>query len=141
MSKVKVFFRSLAGGVEFRKIYLGEKFSDGKKIIVNYTENDENGITDTEIVLIDCDFVTVKRVGDFSNYLEFKEGYSYEGEYLTPYGKIPVTAFTRKLKVNYGETIEINAEYKSSLMGEETENSFTVKIRDYNDQKEATVWE
>lgn len=133
MSKVKVFFRSVAGGVEFRKIYTGSKITEGKKITINYTEKDENGITDTEIVLVDDDFVTVKRVGEFSNYLEFKEGYSYEGEYLTPYGKIPVKAFTKTLKVNNGDQLEIVSEYKSSLMGEETENFFSVKIRNCND--------
>ena len=130
MVKVKVFFRSEAGGVEFRKIYSGEMKNIDGKIFVKYQEIDENGKTDTEICIVGIDFVTVKREGQFSNYLEFKENYVYKGEYLTPYGKIPVEAFTTKLKVEIENGLpKILATYKSSLMGEKTENNFSLAVK------------
>lgn len=130
MEKFKVFFRSEAGGVEFRKIYTAEMTVTGDKYRINYRETDENGVTETEIFVIGNDFVTVKRTGQFSNYLEFKENYPYKGEYLTPYGKIEVTAFTYKLTVETENGLpKVSAKYKSSLMGEQTENNFSFAVK------------
>ena len=129
MLSVKVFFQSTAGGVEYKKIYDGKMDVAEGKITVYYDEVDDNGITKTEVCVIDDDFVTVKRIGQFSNYLEFKNGYSYTGEYLTPYGKIPVEAFTKSLVVkNEKGVLQVLAKYKSSLMGEESENEFTMRV-------------
>ncbi len=129
MLSVKVFFRSTAGGVEYKKIYDGKmQVSEGKTVIC-YDEIDDNGLTKTEVCIVDGDFVTVKRTGQFSNYLEFKNGHSYSGEYLTPYGKIPVEAYTRKLTVlEKNGVLLVDAQYKSSLMGEESENEFSIKV-------------
>ena len=129
MLSVKVFFSSTADGVEYKKIYNGEMQVSERKTEVFYDEIDDNGLTKTEICIIDGDFVTIKRTGQFSNYLEFKNGHSYVGEYLTPYGKIPVRAFTKELTVvDKNGVLIIEAKYKSSLMGEESENQFSIKI-------------
>lgn len=130
MIDVKVFFRSTAGGVDYRKIYNAKLESKGETTKIFYEEMDENGLTRTQICVVGSDFVTVKREGQFSNYLEFRNGYAYSGEYLTPYGKVPVEAFTKNLTVEYvGDIPQITAKYKSSLMGEVTENEFCIKIR------------
>ena len=127
---MKVFFRSTAGGVEYRKIYTGKLKTEGEITTLFYDEIDDNGITKTEICIVGSDFVTVKRTGQFSNYLEFKNAHVYVGEYLTPYGKIPVEAYTRSLTVCNSEgTLEVLAKYKSSLMGEVSENEFSIKVR------------
>lgn len=130
MLSVKVFFRSVAGGVEYKKLYKASmKVEEGSKTLY-YDEVDDNGLTKTEVCIVGNDFVTVRRTGQFSNFLEFKNGHSYVGEYLTPYGKIPVEAFTRNLTVEENDGILIiNAKYKSSLMGEESENEFNIKVR------------
>ena len=130
MYKVKVFFQSLAGGVEFKKIYHGSLEKGSNVIKINYSEIDENGETKTEITVVGNDFVTVSRKGQFSNFLEIKKDYGYRGEYLTPYGKIPVEIFTRELSVEYnGVYPKIKAKYKSSLMGEVTENQFSLAVK------------
>lgn len=127
---MKVFFRSTAGGVEYRKIYSGKLKAEGETVSIFYDEVDDNGVTKTEVCVVGSDFVTVKRTGQFSNYLEFKEAYAYSGEYVTPYGKISVEAYTRVLNVAFKDGLpEVLAKYKSSLMGEESENEFTIKVR------------
>ncbi len=131
MLNVRVFFRSTAGGVEYRKIYIGKMKTEGEKTAIFYEESDDNGITETEINIVASDFVTVERKGQFSNYLEFKENYLYSGQYLTPYGKISVEAFTRSLKVEWEDEMpKISIKYKSSLMGEASENEFSIKVRE-----------
>lgn len=130
MNNVKVLFRSSAGGVEFRKIYDGKMQKRRETVTITYDETDENGVTQTEINIVGRDLVTVKRDGQFSNYLEFHEGYNFVGEYLTPYGKIPVEAFTKSLKVEFCDGFAtVNAKYKSSLMGEITENEFYFTVK------------
>lgn len=130
MYKVKVFFQSLAGGVDFKKIYHGNLEESNGVIKINYSDFDENGETKTEITVVGNDFVTVSREGQFSNFLEMKKDYGYKGEYLTPYGKIPVEIFTRELTVELdGVYPKIKAEYKSSLMGEVTENQFSLAVK------------
>ena len=130
MYKVKVFFQSLAGGVDFKKIYHGNLEESNGVIKINYSDFDENGETKTEITVVGNDFVTVSRKGQFSNFLEIKKDYGYKGEYLTPYGKIPVEIFTRELTVERdGVYPKIKAEYKSSLMGEVTENQFSLAVK------------
>ncbi|MBE5742723.1 MAG: DUF1934 domain-containing protein [Clostridiales bacterium] len=130
MEKVKIFFRSDAGGVEFRKIYSGDMKKAQNEVSLFYEDTDDNGVTKTEICIVGKDFVTVKRAGQFSNYLEFKEKYAFSGEYLTPYGKIPVEAFTKKLEIDDdGENLKVVAKYNSSLMGEKTENEFSIAVK------------
>ena len=130
MMEVKAFFRSSAGGVEFRRIYNATMQKNGDKIIVNYSETDDNGVTQTEICINGSDFVAVNRKGVFSNYLEFCKGYLYTGEYLTPYGKIPVEAFTKTLEITFdGDYPTVIAKYSSSLMGEQTENEFFLAVK------------
>ena len=127
---MKVFFRSTAGGVEYKKIYSGKLKTQGQATSVFYEEIDDNGVTKTEVCIVGDDFVTVRRTGQFSNYLEFKNAYAYSGEYVTPYGKIPVEAYTRALTVSFNDGMpEVFAKYKSSLMGEESENEFLIKVR------------
>ena len=58
MSKVKVFFRSLAGGVEFRKIYLGEK----SKVLVACGNN-----TVIELLSVQPSGKKVMSARDFAN--------------------------------------------------------------------------
>jgi uncharacterized beta-barrel protein YwiB (DUF1934 family) len=137
MIKIKVLFRSSAGGVEFRKIYDGTMQKHRETVKINYEEVDENGVTQTEINIVGKSLLTVKRVGQFSNYLEFHEGYNFEGEYLTPYGKIPVEAFTKSLCVEYADGfITVSAKYKSSLMCEVTENEFCFTVKPSEKQAE-----
>ena len=130
MIEIRAFFRSTAGGVEFRKIYNGTLQKTGKETVVNYCEEDDNGVTQTEIRIVGDDFVTINRTGVFSNYLEFCKNYSFVGEYLTPYGKIPVEAYTKSLTVEFeDECPTVSAKYSSSLMGEKTENEFFLVVK------------
>lgn len=130
MLKAKLYFHSSAGGVDFHKSYDACVQENGDKITINYDEFDENGLTKCEIAVISNDLVVVKRQGEFSNYLEFKEKHFFKGEYQTPYGKIPVEAYTKTLSVNRENNIlKVNAEYKSSLAGEITENKFGFIIK------------
>ncbi|MBQ7374112.1 MAG: DUF1934 domain-containing protein [Clostridia bacterium] len=130
MLKAKLFFHSSAGGVEFRKSYEATVNEKADKITIIYVEIDENGVTECEIAVVSNDFVAVRRTGEFSNYLEFKENYLYKGEYQTPYGEIPVEAFTKKLCVSREKgVLKVDAEYKSSLAGEVTENNFGFLIK------------
>ncbi|MBQ8726528.1 MAG: DUF1934 domain-containing protein [Clostridia bacterium] len=130
MMEIRAFFRSTAGGVEFRKIYNGTLQVIGNQTVVNYCEEDDNGVTKTEIRIVGDDFVAVSRTGVFSNYLEFAKNYHYTGEYLTPYGKIPVEAFTKSLEVEFEDGCPtVTAKYFSSLMGEKTENEFYLVVR------------
>ena len=130
MLKAKMFFHSSAGGVKFHKSYDASIEENGEKIALKYTEIDENGVTECEINVILDDFVTVRRKGEFSNYLEFKENYFFKGEYQTPYGEIPVEIFTKKLLITKEKGIlKVDAEYKSSLAGEVTENQFGFMIK------------
>ena len=130
MLKAKLYFHSFSGGVEFRKSYQATVTKNTEKITLDYDEIDENGITNCQISVISNDLVIVSRRGEFSNYLEFKENYFYSGEYQTPYGEIPVEVFTKKLIVkNENGLLKVDAEYKSSLAGEETENEFGFIIK------------
>lgn len=125
-----MFFHSSAGGVKFHKSYDVSIEENGEKITLKYAEIDENGVTECEINVISYDFVTVRRKGEFSNYLEFKENYFFKGEYQTPYGEIPVEIFTKKLLITKEKGIlKVDAEYKSSLAGEVTENQFGFMIK------------
>ena len=133
MKQVKVHFRSFAGGVKFVKIYNATIENCDKGVVIRYEETDDNGLTKTEVQIIDGDFVTVKRIGIFSNEMHFKLGCDFSGEYITPYGKGSVEAFTRELKIEWdGEYPTIYAKYKSSLMGEVTENEFYLKVKGVN---------
>lgn len=130
MVEVRALFRSTAGGVEFKKIYNGILRVENEKIFVNYSEKDDNGTTQTEICIVGVDFVTVKRTGVFSNYLEFCKNYHFKGEYQTPYGQIPVEAFTKSLEVKIEDGMPtITAKYFSSLGGEQTENEFYLLVK------------
>lgn len=137
MDNVKVLFRSRAGGVEFRKLYDGKMSVDGEKTSVTYEECDENGLTVTEVKIIKNELVTVERKGLFSNYLEFHVNYAYSGEYLTPYGKVPVEVFTRKMGIEYnGKYPTVSVEYKSALAGDETESSFYLTVKENKENEE-----
>ena len=130
MVEVRALFRSTAGGVEFKKIYNGILRVENEKIFVNYSEKDDNGTTQTEICIVGVDFVTVKRTGVFSNYLEFCKNYHFKGEYQTPYGQIPVEAFTKRLDVQIEDGLPtVTAKYFSSLGGEQTENEFYLLVK------------
>ena len=130
MLQAKLFFHSSAGGVEFRKSYDATVCESADKISLKYTEIDENGVTECEIIVVSNDFVISSRKGEFSNYLEFKENYFFQGEYQTPYGEIPVEVYTKKLIVSRENGIlKVEAEYKSSLAGEVTENKFGFIIK------------
>ena len=130
MLNVKVYFSSTAGGVEYKKIYTAKMKIENGTTSIFYDDLDDNGITKTEITIVGKDFVTVDRKGQFSNYLEFKKDYAFSGQYLTPYGKIAVEAYTRFLSVEYNDDMpRVCVKYKSSLMGEVSENEFSLKVR------------
>lgn len=98
---------------------------------IMYNETDDSGMKGCAVMIkVDSDEVTVTRKGDFSSKMPYKNGQTTEFTYRMPYGSIPVTLKTKKIRSEFNDEGGIlRLFYSLTMQGESHEHSMTVKVK------------
>lgn len=100
---------------------------------VNYVLYDEQaeGSAQTSVMLkIMDDKITLIRRGEIQHEQSFMKDQRCPSEYITPYGRLPMTVVTKELRIHYGAVSgDVNVKYDLEVGGKWTsENELSILI-------------
>lgn len=122
---------SVLGGDDGMELLSTGKWSEDNGVYsVEYEEMDETGESNTvNKIVVSGDVVSVSRLGEHPSTMVFRQGKTFDTCIVTPYGKIPLSIYSRKINfVRKENGAELDLIYSFDLSGEPGSNELHLTV-------------